>query len=83
MVVGRTEPGSPAAQARIQVNELILECQGRPIVDAADLVQRLEAARAEGLEQVRLAVRRLDKTRIVDLRLTGAEEEDEEDASDK
>ena len=79
VVVSRTEPGSPAAQARMQTNELILECQGRPVIDAEDLVKRLEAAREEGREQVRLAVRRLDKTRIVDLRLTGAEEEDDEE----
>lgn len=82
VVISRTEPGSPAAQARMRVNELILECQGQPVVDAEELVDRLEAARKAGREQVRLAVRRLDKTRIVDLRLTGAAEDEDDEAGE-
>ena len=68
VVVARTEEGSPAAQARIRANELVLEMDGRPVPDAKTFGEMLKAAREEGKKQVRLVVRRLGKTRIVDLR---------------
>lgn len=74
VVVARVEPGSPAAQARIGKNELIQEVDGTAVEDAAGLVARLEAARAAGRANVRLVVRRLDKTRLVDLGLAPSEE---------
>jgi membrane-associated protease RseP (regulator of RpoE activity) len=70
VVVGRVEPGSAAAQARIAANELILEMDGRPVADAAAFAKGLEAARGEARKQVRLVVRRLGRTRIVDLHLS-------------
>jgi hypothetical protein len=78
VVVARTEPGDPAAQARIQPNELILEFDGRGVASAEAFGKMLDAARAEGLEQVRLVVQRLGKTRIVDLRVAAGEPEDAE-----
>ena len=69
VVVARVEPGSPAAQARIGKNELIQEVEGRHVVDVGTFTSLLEEARAQGKENVRVVVRRLDKTRLVDLGL--------------
>jgi S1-C subfamily serine protease len=69
VVVARVEPGSPAAQTRIGKNELIQEVEGRHVVDVATFVALLEEARTQGKENVRVVVRRLDKTRLVDLGL--------------
>lgn len=69
VVIARVEPGSPAAQARIAKNEVLEEVEGTPVVDAASLVQLLEAARAQGKESVRCVVRRLDRTRLVEVQL--------------
>ena len=77
VVVARTEPGSSAAQARIEDNELILELDGRPVASAEAFGEMLASARDAGRPQVRLVVQRLGKTRIVDLRV-----EAEADASD-
>ena len=74
VVVGRVEPGSPAAQARIAKNELLQEVDGGPVRTAAAFAQALEAARAAGKEDVRVVVRRLDKTRLVDLGLAPRED---------
>ena len=68
-MVARVEPGSPAAQARITKNEVLEELEGSPVTDAATLAQLLESFRGQGRESVRVVVRRLDKTRLVDLRL--------------
>ncbi len=74
VVIARVEPGSPAAQARLSPNELILECDGKSVEGAEALEKQLAAAREAGAEQVRLVVRRLDKTRLVDLGLQGADD---------
>lgn len=79
VVVARTEPGSPAAQARIEDNELILELDGETIVSAEAFGTMLAAAREASREQVRLVVQVLGKTRIVDLRVE-ADVEEEGDA---
>ena len=76
VVVARTEPGSPAAQARIEENELVLELDGKNIEAAEAFGTMLEAAREASRDQVRLVVQRLGKTRIVDLRVEAAEEEE-------
>jgi serine protease Do len=73
VVVSRTEPGSPGAQARIGKNEIIEEVEAQPVKDAAAFVALLDEARAGGKESVRLVVRRLDKTRLVDLGLAPKE----------
>jgi serine protease Do len=73
VVVSRTEPGSPAAQARIGKNEIVEEVEAKPVKDAAGFVALLEEARKAGKETVRLVVRRLDKTRLVDLGLAPKE----------
>ncbi len=78
VVVARIEPGSPAAQARIQANELILELDGQAIASAEAFREMLEAAREASQPQVRLVVQRLGKTRIVDLGTEAAEAEDAE-----
>ncbi|MHC5009700.1 MAG: PDZ domain-containing protein, partial [Planctomycetota bacterium] len=59
VVTARIETGSPAAQARIEENELILEFEGVPILDAAHFARLLDEARSGGREQVRVVVRRL------------------------
>ncbi len=74
VVVARVEPGSPAAQARIAKNEILQELEGAPVPDAAALSQLLEAFRSQGRDSVRVVVRRLDKTRLVDLRLAPTED---------
>jgi len=74
VVISRVEPGSPAAQARLSPNELIIECNGKAVEGAEALEQELVAAREAGADQVRLIVRRLDKTRLVDLQLHGGDD---------
>lgn len=74
VIVARVEPGSPAAQARIARNELLQEVDGAPVASSADLARALEAARTAGKEGVRVVVRRLDKTRLVDLGLAPRED---------
>jgi hypothetical protein len=74
VVVARVEPGSPGAQARIEENELVLELDGALVEGANAFVAKLDAARAAGRSQVRLVVRRLDKTRLVDLSLAPSDE---------
>lgn len=69
VVVARVEPGSPAAQTRIGKNELIQEVEGKHVVDVGTFEALLEEARSQGKENVRVVVRRLDKTRLVDLGL--------------
>jgi hypothetical protein len=69
VVIARVEPGSPAAQARIAKNEVLEEVEGTPVADAASLVALLEAARAQNKESVRCVVRRLDRTRLVEVQL--------------
>lgn len=72
VVVARVEPGTSAAQARLETNEILLEMDGEPIPDAAAFETRLEEARATEATTVRLAVRRLGRTRLVDLQLGSA-----------
>jgi len=74
VVVARVEPGSPAAQARIAKNEVLEELEGSPVSDAATLAQLLASFRSQGRESVRVVIRRLDKTRLVDLRLAPTED---------
>lgn len=76
VVVARTEPGSPAAQARIDDNELILELDGQPVPSAETFGAMLQAAREAGRDQVRLIVQHLGKTRIVDLGVEAPETEE-------
>jgi hypothetical protein len=72
VVIGRVEQGSAAAQARLAANELILELSGAPVADAADFERLLQAARDAGIERVRLVVRRLGRSRLVDLPVSGS-----------
>jgi hypothetical protein len=73
VVIARVEPGSPAAQARIDDNELILEYDGKPVEGAEALRRTLERDREAGKMTARLVVRRLGKTRLVDLCLAPQE----------
>ncbi len=72
VVVARVEPGTSAAQARLETNEILLEMDGEAIADAAAFETRLKEARASEPRTVRLAVRRLGRTRLVDLQLGSA-----------
>ena len=74
VVVARIEPGSPASQARIAKNEVLQEIEGKPVLDSPTFAALLAGFRAEGRETVRVVVRRLDKTRLVDLRLAPSED---------
>jgi hypothetical protein len=74
VVVARIEPGSPASQARIAKNEVLQEIEGKPVVDSPTFAALLAAFRSEGRDTVRVVVRRLDKTRLVDLRLAPSED---------
>lgn len=67
VLVATVEEGSPAFQARILANEVIREVDGKPASDPESLVEALAKARAEGRENVRLVVLRLDRSRFVDL----------------
>jgi hypothetical protein len=75
-VIARVEPGSPGAQARIDANELILEYDGRPVEGAQAFQRMVEKDRGAGKQTARLVVRRLGKTRIVDLSLVPQEGSD-------
>jgi hypothetical protein len=79
VVVARIEPGSPAAQARIEDDELILELDGQVVPSAEAFGAMLEAAREASRPVVRLVVQRLGKTRIVDLRVESEPGEEEEE----
>ena len=56
VVVTRVEPGSPAADARIQVGDVIREVNRNPIKNVDDFVQKIE--KAKGQENVLLLVQR-------------------------
>ncbi len=71
VVVSDVEEGSAAAQARISVNELVREMDGKPVKDPEAFTALLEAARAEKKDVVRIVVMRLARSRFVDLRLVG------------
>ena len=73
VLVADVEEGMAAFQARIGVNELVREMDGEPVADPTAFTKRLVDIRAGGRASVRLVVQRLDKTRFVDVRLSGGE----------
>ena len=73
VLVSTIEEGMAAFQARINVNELIRELDGGPVADPAAFAKGLADARAAGKASVRIVVARLDRSRFVDLRLSGTD----------
>jgi S1-C subfamily serine protease len=69
LVVARVDEGSPAAQARLQPNEILREMDGRALASPDDFSAILAAARAAGKASVRVVVLRLARSRFVDLAL--------------
>jgi S1-C subfamily serine protease len=72
VVVARVDEGSPAAQARLQPNEVLREMDGRPLFSPEDFESRLAQARAAGRPSVRVAAVRLGRSRFLDLALSSA-----------
>ncbi len=73
VLVSDVEQGMAAFQARIGPNELVREMDGEPVADPTAFTKRLADARTAGKTSVRIVVQRLDKSRFVDLRLSGGE----------
>lgn len=69
VLVAGVEDGSAAAQARILPWELIVEVGGSAVDGPTAFAEKLAAARAAGQRELRVVVRRLDRTRFVDLRI--------------
>jgi serine protease Do len=72
VVVAAVEEGSPAAQARLQPNEVLREADGRALGSPEDFAAALAAAREAGRASARVVVLRLGRSRFVDLRLSDA-----------
>jgi hypothetical protein len=71
VLVADVVEGSSAALARVLPYEVVREVEGAPVPSPAAFAERLAAARAAGKASVRLGVLRLDRSRFVDLRLSG------------
>jgi Do/DeqQ family serine protease len=70
VAIAAVEPGSPAAQAGLQVNDIVLAAGDAPVSSAAELQDRIQLTPVG--QQVRLAVKRNGVSRFVWVRVAPA-----------
>lgn len=72
VLVSAVDDGSAAQQARIAVNEVLLEIDGKALDGPRAFAKAIVEARMAGRREVRAVVLRLDRTRFVDVRISTA-----------
>jgi serine protease Do len=65
VVVTGVDPNGPAAAAGVQAGNVILDVGGKPVANRADVVKRLQEAKAQGRHEVLLRVKAGDATQFV------------------
>lgn len=71
-LISAVDDGSAGQQARILMNEVLLELDGKPVDGPKGFARAIVEARMSGRREVRMVVLRLDRTRFVDVRIANA-----------